>query len=203
MLSLCLRLHTGQHFAASNLISLSRPALKRTQMELKLTNSLSKSWGCNLCRYKGPVTGAWGPGPKGPRGAHWTLAWPDRWRFGKNIPPFSHPSRWIRGKNYLRQISNVMSAHLDSRMPGRLQCLPWLIQDLPHYDTNGHRIAASAYFCAEAMLFYAFFVRDWRVKNSESVEKCGNFWLLAAAVVPWNPWKHLASLVLHLHFMSP
>lgn len=48
----------------------------------------------------------------------------------------------------------------------------------------------------------AFLVRDWRVKNSESSEKCGNFWLLAAAVVPWNAWRHLASLVLHLHFMS-
>lgn len=115
MLSLCLRLHTGQHFAASNLISLSRPALKRTQMELKLTNSLSKSWGCNLCRYKGPVTGAWGPGPKGPRGAHWTLAWPDRWGGGaiKTRRKTSHrfPTLHVGSgvKNHLRQTS-VMSA---------------------------------------------------------------------------------------------
>ena len=47
-----------------------------------------------------------------------------------------------------------------------------------------------------------FFGERLTSKISESLEKCGNFWLLAAAVVPWNAWKHLASLVLHLHFMS-
>jgi len=70
--------------------------------------------------------------------------------------PFSHPSRWIRGKKLpWTNFRDVSQPNLDSRMSGRLQCLPWLIQDLPHYDTNGHRIAASAYFYAgEGMLFW-------------------------------------------------
>ena len=126
-LSQCLRLHTGQHFAASNLISLQssyEPIAMRTQMELAIRKfdqklrmqPMSIQGPCNWS-VEGAHGATWRPHTLACQGYQFGQAFGDLKKTSRRFPPFTLDRDKVK---ITLEMSIVMSAHLDSMMSGRL-----------------------------------------------------------------------------------